>query len=577
MKNICIIIVVIVFFVPKLHAQHFMGALLDDAAYEDIPQKPKLLMRSYTNIPSAHSLMKYCPTALNQGDYGTCTSWSSTYCARTILEAINNNWTDKSQIDNEAFAPIFVYALIKDTKDYNCSEGTYIGKALATLKEIGAPKKKSFNVMCADDIPQALYTEANQNKIDGYTRLFNTYSSSSEKIGNVKKAIAENRPVIICMECYESFNDPKDLWSGEHDKLRGYHAMCVIGYDDNKYGGAFQIMNSWGDKWGTDGYVWVKYEDFSSSVRYAYEMYMNKKPKPKPQPVPQPTPKPLHLANVVWMNDETFVSNKNYNVMVGISSQTKITSVQVTVNGKVLQEESSANDRMRGIFAVSNDGYDMKINRTVMLNEGENTISIDVENADGMSHLKRTITYKKQVVTNEFSGNMYLQLATGEKLKAALCDTCCIPAYDVEEPLISGTRYRIYITNDKPAYVYVIGSDMTNNASILFPTSNNVSARLDYSVNEIALPDEKYYIELDNNVGKDFLCILYSAEELPINDIVSQLKSGNNGTFIMRLKDVLGEKLASLNGIAYSETQIGFKAQTTATVVPIIGIIKHIQ
>jgi hypothetical protein len=50
----------------------------------------------------------------------------------------------------------------------------------------------------------------------------------------------------------------------------GGHAMCVIGYDDRKFGGAFQIMNSWGPQWGKDGVAWVRYGDFQQYVREAY-------------------------------------------------------------------------------------------------------------------------------------------------------------------------------------------------------------------------------------------------------------------------------------------------------------------
>jgi len=46
--------------------------------------------------------------------------------------------------------------------------------------------------------------------------------------------------------------------------------MCVIGYDDRKEGGAFQIMNSWGNDWGNNGIGWVLYKDFKAFVREAY-------------------------------------------------------------------------------------------------------------------------------------------------------------------------------------------------------------------------------------------------------------------------------------------------------------------
>ena len=37
--------------------------------------------------------------------------------------------------------------------------------------------------------------------------------------------------------------------------------MVVIGYDDNKYGGAFQILNSYGKAWGNNGKIWIRYND----------------------------------------------------------------------------------------------------------------------------------------------------------------------------------------------------------------------------------------------------------------------------------------------------------------------------
>src|SRR6185436_7127394 len=55
----------------------------------------------------------------------------------------------------------------------------------------------------------------------------------------------------------------------------GGHAMCVIGYDDYKFGseGGFQLMNSWTSKWGKNGLAWVRYSDFKHFAREAYAVY----------------------------------------------------------------------------------------------------------------------------------------------------------------------------------------------------------------------------------------------------------------------------------------------------------------
>ncbi|MDB9882893.1 hypothetical protein OAD66_07145 [Bacteroidia bacterium] len=57
--------------------------------------------------------------------------------------------------------------------------------------------------------------------------------------------------------------------------MRGFggHAICVIGYDDYKAGGAFQIMNSWGSEWGVNGIGWVPYNAFQYFTKEAYGLY----------------------------------------------------------------------------------------------------------------------------------------------------------------------------------------------------------------------------------------------------------------------------------------------------------------
>jgi hypothetical protein len=46
----------------------------------------------------------------------------------------------------------------------------------------------------------------------------------------------------------------------------GAHAMVVVGYSKKR--NAFKVLNSWGQKWGANGYVWIDYSLFNSAMYY---------------------------------------------------------------------------------------------------------------------------------------------------------------------------------------------------------------------------------------------------------------------------------------------------------------------
>lgn len=465
------------------------GLVRDNEAYEKIPLKPTLLSRDYEVLPEGYSLRKYCPKTGSQGSYGTCSAWSTTYAARTIAEAIKWGWTDPATITQEAFAPLFVYAQNKEKRDSSCLHGIRINEALETLKTKGAPKKKNFNVQCANYTPRWMVDEAEDFKIENYFTLFNyRCTSRDEKINKVKKAVSQERAVIICMNMPRSFRSAGDIWNvnDPNEPIYEYHAMCVVGYDNQKEGGAFLIMNSWSERWGNGGYTWVKYDDFARYVDYAFEMYVPK---------------------------------------------------------------ASVHD------SLPNDS-----NKVV---EKKNTVTIPL------------IEYGKDC-EKKLAGGMYIQLSTDEIIPMALQSSKGQrPFYRAKSKYVSGTRFRIYFSNDEPAYVYMIGSDLENHVSKLFPHKDNISPALVYSSNNMALPDEYHWIQLGDNAGKDYLCLLYSAHELPFNDILSEIKNGQ-GDFMTKLTKALEQyDLVSENDCKYEKNEAKFKAVTKGMVVPLVIEMTH--
>lgn len=439
----------------------FYTGCLPETNTDRLPKQATLMTRDFSSLPSSYSLRQYCPTPQSQGQYGTCTSWATTYAFRTILDAVRNNWNHEEMITGNAYAPLFIYSQIKDKDDMQCRKGSQISEALLRLQNVGAVKKEQFDVMCADYIPDNIMSLASANKIGGFTTLvvYGQTLMDPVKVSVIKKAITQKQPVVIAMHISPSFNTAKDVWDGNTWGRDGYHAMCVVGFDDNKYGGAFLIMNSWGSKWGNNGFIWVRYADFCRTVDQAYTGFLPNSPSP---------------------------------------------------------------------------------------NNNRNTLS----------------------------GELAIKLSTGSDMQGKLVKSGEYPHYEMSGSYISGTRYRLIITNNEPAFVYVIGDDLTSNTSIVFPPREDISPALTYKHSHVAIPNEQWYIEMDDTKGKDYICVLYSKKELDIKSIAQQVKKGD-GTFYQRIMSALGQNIVSKSDLELKDDQIKFTASTKNSIVPIIAEINH--
>jgi hypothetical protein len=277
-KFICLILSAFIF-LPFAYSQNYgKGAVLDKKHYESLTRKAVQVSRAYESLPKAVSLKGYAPNAGNQGMYGTCTAWSSAYGARTISESLALNRTNKTIIDKNVFSPVFVYKNISD--DPTCSTGTFISDALTLMQNIGVPKMSALEkTEDFKQVPLSVFSNERKFTIAAYTTLY-TYSNSDSvisKVDIVKKSLSENKPVVIAIVCPPSFSDASYVWypTEKPDLNYGGHALCVVGYDDNKEGGAFEILNSWGTHWGNEGYIWINYNTFELFAYEAYELIDN--------------------------------------------------------------------------------------------------------------------------------------------------------------------------------------------------------------------------------------------------------------------------------------------------------------
>jgi len=274
-KAILLFTLIAAFFYKGFTQVPGQGLVFDDSKYASNIKKAVLTRSLYTEIPSSHSLKKYAPQPNSQGQFGTCVGWSTAYAGMTILESVSKERTDVSSSTSNTFSPGFVYKQVKSETDIYCKMGTYIDEALEIIKTKGVCKYSEMSeVNCPTYISPSVFTEAAKYKIKDYAKLFDVFESNKFKINSVKKSLSQNNPVILGMNTPESFYTAIGVWSPAESSSLSYggHAMCVIGYDDNQYGGAFEIMNSWGTQWGNSGFIWITYDTFNEFVKYAFEM-----------------------------------------------------------------------------------------------------------------------------------------------------------------------------------------------------------------------------------------------------------------------------------------------------------------
>ena len=298
-------------------------------------------------LPEAVSLLRFAPRRGDQGQQGSCVAWSSAYAAQTILTAAATG-KDPNSI---TFSPSYLYNQIRLSQD---CQGSYIQRAMEAIKRNGGVPLSQYpynDQDCSRSPSGADLAAGRQNTIHGFTRLTEGDNLNPISVRAVKEHLAKDAPVVIGMLVGQSFMTDmmgRELWQPQGlDKAQvglGGHAMCVIGYDDRKFGGAFQIMNSWTPQWGKDGIAWVRYGDFKNYVREAYGI--------------DPLPKSAAVANLPLECSVGLINNatKQYIRLKSTGNNTFQTVTPIKVGTRFKMEVKNSTECYVYIFGQETDG-----------------------------------------------------------------------------------------------------------------------------------------------------------------------------------------------------------------------------
>jgi hypothetical protein len=176
-------------------------------------------------------------------------AWALAYAYKTFQENKNHTWGFSEQCVK--FSPSFVYNQINAGLD----RGARISDAMDLLRTQGC---------CPlSDMPydSKNFTKKPDNRqstsaLGFKAKEWNTVST----IEDFKKGIVETGGVVIGIPVCQDFHDlnyNNAVYDTAKGPVQGYHAICLIGYDNNKQ--AFKLINSWGTEWGLGGYGWIDY------------------------------------------------------------------------------------------------------------------------------------------------------------------------------------------------------------------------------------------------------------------------------------------------------------------------------
>jgi len=198
-------------------------------------------------------LRSTCPAVYNQDKLGSCT-------ANAIAAAYE--YDEIKQNEKDVFIPSRLFIYYNERKiegSIDTDSGAEIRDGIESISVDGVCSEDmwKYDITKFTECPtQECYDEAKNHKSIEYKRVV-------QSLEQLKQCLIEGFPFVFGFNVYSSFETQEVAETGvmpmpkEGEELLGGHAVCAVGFDDNKR--VFIVRNSWGDSWGDKGYFYMPY------------------------------------------------------------------------------------------------------------------------------------------------------------------------------------------------------------------------------------------------------------------------------------------------------------------------------
>ncbi len=184
-------------------------------------------------------------------------------CVANAIAGAYEYWVRRSTKQDYDVSRLFVYYNARwRNGDQDKDDGSVIQLAMDGLREFGACAENRWpfeKPLLLEKPNRSAYEEASKVKIKEMNQV-------PLDLNAWKQAIASGYPVVFGILLFESFDQcnqrggvvpmpsPEDVSRESH----GGHAMTAVGYSDKER--VFIVRNSWGDRWGDQGYCYMPYD-----------------------------------------------------------------------------------------------------------------------------------------------------------------------------------------------------------------------------------------------------------------------------------------------------------------------------
>ena len=230
------------------------------------------------DIPAKFSLADLLPPIGNQGETSSCVGWSTAYYCYSTTVARQRKLTPEQRKDPKfLFSPSFIWHQFnKGEKE----KGMRIFQAFDVLENQGcctfaemAWDEKDLLTQPSDEAKK----KASKYKARQTVLLFKGKLLGEDDVDPIKLRTwlwETKNPFVMAIAVYDSFfkapADPDFVYSlpTEPGKNNGLHAVTIVGYDADKK--AFLMVNSWTEKWGNKGMLWLSEEFIKNNAIEAW-------------------------------------------------------------------------------------------------------------------------------------------------------------------------------------------------------------------------------------------------------------------------------------------------------------------